>query len=55
MCHCQTDVHSSNSPHSWASGFTQQGIAQLIGDPRYRRFNVLIREDAKANHLLMSV
>ena len=29
------------------SGFTQQAIAQLTGDPRYLRFNVLIREDAK--------
>ena len=26
---------------------SQQAIAQLIGDPRYLRFNVLIREDAK--------
>ena len=34
-------------PHSWGSGFTQQAIAQLIGHPRYLRFNVLIREDAK--------
>ena len=29
------------------SGFTQQAIAQLTGDSRYLRFNVLIREDAK--------
>ena len=28
-------------------GLTQQAIAQLTGDPRYLRFNVLIREDAK--------
>ena len=26
---------------------SQQAIAQLIGDPKYLRFNVLIREDAK--------
>jgi hypothetical protein len=26
---------------------SQKAIAQLIGDPRYLRFNVLIREDAK--------
>ena len=26
---------------------SQQAIAQLIGDPRYLRFNVLIRKDAK--------
>jgi hypothetical protein len=26
---------------------SQQAIAQLIVDPRYLRFNVLIREDAK--------
>ena len=32
--------------HSVVSGFTQQAIAQLIGDPRYVRFNVLIRQDA---------
>ena len=36
-------------PHSWVSGLTQQAIAQLIGDPRYLRFNVLIREDAKGS------
>ena len=35
-------------PHFWVSGLTQQAIAQLIGDPRYLRFNVLIREDAKS-------
>ena len=29
------------------SGFTQQTIAQLIGDPRYLRFNVLTQEDGK--------
>ena len=34
-------------PHSWLSGFTQQAIAILIGDPRYLRFNVLFRENAK--------
>ena len=34
-------------PHSWVSGFTQQATAQLMGDPRYLRFNVLIREDVK--------
>ena len=34
-------------PHSWVSGFTQQANAQLTRDPRYLRFNVLIREDAK--------
>ena len=32
---------------SWLSRFTQQAIAQLIGDPRYLRFNVLTREDEK--------
>ena len=32
-------------PNSWVSGLTQQ----LIGDPRYQRFNVLIREDAKGS------
>ena len=36
-------------PYSWVSGLTQQAIAQLIGDPRYLRFNVLIREDAKGS------
>ena len=45
-------MHSSNTVYahnrnSWVSGFTQQSIAQLTGDPRYLRFNVLIREDAK--------
>ena len=34
-------------PHSWVSGFTQQAIVRLTGDPRYLRFSVLIREDAK--------
>ena len=29
------------------SGLTQQATAQLIGDPRYLRLNVLVREDAK--------
>ena len=24
----------SNVPHSWVSGFTQQAIAELIGNPR---------------------
>ena len=33
--------------HSLASGFTQQTIAQLIGDTRYLRFDVLIQQDAK--------
>ena len=33
--------------HSWVSGFTQQAIAQLVGDPSYQRLNVLIREDVK--------
>ena len=36
-------------PHSWVSGLTQQAVAQLIGDLRYLRFNVLIREDAKGS------
>ena len=36
-------------PHSWVSGLTQQAIAQLIGDPRYLRFNVFIREDANGS------
>ena len=36
-------------PHFWVSGLTQQANAQLIGDPRYLRFNVLIREDAKGS------
>ena len=36
-------------PHSWVSGLIQQAIAQLIGDPRYLRFKVLIREDAKGS------
>ena len=36
-------------PNSWVSGLTQQAIAQLTGDPRYLRFNVLIREDAKGS------
>ena len=35
------------------SGFTQQAIAQLIGDPRFLRFNVLIREDAKGLPFLL--
>ena len=36
-------------PHSWVSRLTHQAVAQLIGDPRYLRFNVLIREDAKGS------
>ena len=44
-----TGIVNSTNPvrHSWVSGLTQQAIAQLTGDPRYLRFNVLIREDAK--------
>lgn len=34
-------------PHSWVSEFTQQNIAQLVGNLGYLRFNVLILEDAK--------
>ena len=34
---------------------SQQAIAQLIGEPRYLRFNVLNRETRKSNHLLMSM
>ena len=34
--------------HSLVSGFTQQATAQLVGDLRYLRFNVLIREDANS-------
>jgi hypothetical protein len=43
----------ANSHCSWLSfsligeRISQKAIAQLIGDPRYLRFNVLIREDAK--------
>jgi hypothetical protein len=49
----QSSVHEN--AHEHITGFWyiyverifQQAIAQLIGDPRYLRFNVLIREDAK--------
>ena len=36
-------------PHFWVSGLTQLAIAQLTEDPRYLRFNVLIREDAEGS------
>ena len=50
--HFQLPLYEANLsvyyiPHSWVRGLTQQAIAQLIGDPRYLRFNVLILKDAK--------
>ena len=44
------DIGTQQPAYSWVSGFTQQDIAQLTGDPRYLRFNVLIREDAKGTY-----
>ena len=43
----RSNPNSNRVPHSWVSELTQQATAQVIGDPRYLRFNVLIREDAK--------
>ena len=42
-------------PHSWMSGFTQQATAQLIGNPKYLRFNVLVSLSQKTRKVFTYV